>query len=87
MLDRLYEWVTRTAIRKYLPSLVRHALTLAAGFLIASGLPDAAAQLEGIAGPVTEMTLAIALWAVAQLWSFKDKKPSEPKPVKPAIVE
>lgn len=61
-------------IAAYVASLIRHLMTLLAGWLGASGMSDAAAAAEGASGNIEVIAGAVALYAIAQLWSFKQKK-------------
>lgn len=82
MLDKVYLWISTKGIRKYLPSLIRHGLTALAGVLIAAGMPEVADQVSQLGGPLSEIAVAVAIYALAQLWSFKDKAPKAPEVVK-----
>ena len=82
MIAKIQEWIASKAIRKYLPSVVRHGLTLLAGVLVAAGLPELAEQVVEMANPLSEIAVGVAIFLFAQLWSFKDKNPpAEPKPI------
>jgi membrane protein DedA with SNARE-associated domain len=67
--DWFYKLFGEKAIRKFVGSIIRHALTGLAGYLSVEALnePELAAQLEAAIVPI------ILYWA-AQLWSFKQKK-------------
>jgi hypothetical protein len=58
-------------IKKYAGSSIRHGLTVAAGFLTAKGLPSLS---EGSIENLTDISIAGALFLVALVWSFVEKK-------------
>lgn len=62
-------------ISKYLGSLVRHGLTVFAGWLAAKGIADLDLdRINSATDMIVEIGTPLALWGVAQVWSLIDKK-------------
>ncbi len=77
------EWLKRLfsekLIRRYATSAARHLITALAGILGSMGLIEAQSAANGISDQLITIVVAVVMYAVAQLWSWKDKRESEPK--------
>lgn len=68
----MLDWIKKIIVNKYVASLIRHALTIVAGWLAAIGLSEELIHQFTVAN--FEVLLAVALWLVAQGWSLLEKK-------------
>lgn len=73
------EWITRTLIKKYAGSLIRHGLTWASGALMAAsfaGSDQIAEAINQVADPLTAGIVAVMTGLAGLLWSAEEKKRS-----------
>jgi len=71
----MFDWIKKMILDKYAGSLIRHALGLLSGFLLAIGIqPEVVESFESSAAIVLT---ALVTYAIAQLWSLKEKKGRE----------
>lgn len=63
--------------RKQIGSIIRHLLTYSSGFLTLLGLSQDQIDLFGVA--VEPVLMAVAMYALAQAWSFIEKIQKEDK--------
>jgi hypothetical protein len=69
----LIKLVNKYLVSDYLGSVIRHAMTLLGGFLVAKGL-STQQQVAGALPEMTELVLGIISAAIAQGLSFVNKK-------------
>ena len=68
------EWLRRVILNKYGASVIRHALTALAGFLVAWGIVADVGELQPWINQTADLLLAIIIYLLAQGASFADKK-------------
>lgn len=69
----LVKLINKYLVSDYVGSIVRHAMTLLGGFLVAKGL-STPEQMQGALPEMTELVLGIISAAIAQGLSFVNKK-------------
>lgn len=69
----LVKLINKYLVSDYVGSIVRHAMTLLGGFLVAKGL-STPEQMQGALPEMTELVLGIISAAIGQGLSFVNKK-------------
>jgi hypothetical protein len=81
MISRLFSpikrWVAARGLRRLLPSLIRGGLKAVSGVLIANGLTEEAEHLDSIIPQLLQILDGVAVFAIAQLWSWLDAAKKE----------
>lgn len=69
------EPIAKPIAKKILSSLIRHGLTLGAGYLVARGLmdQDQTANIIGLSPQLTDLAMSLILYLIGQGMSIKEK--------------
>lgn len=68
----MIDWLRDLIVNRYLQSIVRHVMTVVAGWLAAIGV--ASETVTAFTDSATQVAIAILIWLLAQGWSLLDKK-------------